>query len=269
MSSPMIVEFVGMMGSGKSTIAHLVIRELNRRGYRCPSQEVTAHWMAESGFCNEPVLPTKLAQLRYRSKLAYFIAAFQFPLLAFKSYRYALSVLPQNRSSWQESRNSMTWMGILNKYVQTSSYDVVVFEEAAIQYSNIVPLSGKHYSRNAQKALISSLIAKEKHLVIYTKINAKTVMERIRERAAASHAQGFLSWRFENETEDFQLRKATQAIDIFESTAKHLKRLIPSSFIELDCCKEPKHNADIVVDFIETQFFGRKTRTTKELVKLR
>jgi hypothetical protein len=113
------------------------------------------------------------------------------------------------------------------------------------------------------------LLAKENHLVIYTKINAKTVMERIRERAAASHDQGFLSWRFENETEDFQLRKATQAIDIFESTAKHLKRLIPYSFIELNCCKDPKHNADIVVDFIETQFFGRKSSTTKELVTLR
>ncbi len=52
----MIVEFVGMMGSGKSTIAHLVIQELNRRGYRCPSQEVTSNWMAESGLCNEPAL---------------------------------------------------------------------------------------------------------------------------------------------------------------------------------------------------------------------
>lgn len=136
---------------------------------------------------------------------------------------------------------------------------MIVFEEAAVQYTNDVPIHGKQYSKSAQKKLISSiLIGQENHSVIFTKVDADTAIERIKGRAAESHLKKMLSWEFENEAEDTQIQKATHAINIFESTAGHLKTLIPHALIELDCLKDPKENADLVVAFIEKSLQYRR-----------
>lgn len=248
---PVIVEFVGMMGSGKSTIASLAIEELNRRGYKCPSQKQTVSWMIKSGFNNSCELPGILEKLKYYSKLSYLLAALRFPRIAFSSYRYALSVQPQNQGTWQASRSPMNWMGILEKYTHNTLYDVILFEEATLQYINDIPLYGKHFSRNAQKELISKLIEKENHPVVFLKIDADSVLERIKGRAAEAHSEGMQSWEFEHETEDYQRQKITYAISIFESTLKHLKALSPHSLIEIDALNEPQENAALVADFIE------------------
>ncbi|HEY9675245.1 MAG TPA: hypothetical protein V6D11_27635 [Waterburya sp.] len=251
MSQPIVVEFVGMMGSGKSTITRLVLDELNRRGYQCPSQKKIVSWMAKSGFNNLPVSLGILQKLCYYSKFSYLISALQFPLVAFKAYHFALSVSPQNRNSWQASRSSMNWMGIFNKYIRNSPYDAVVLEEGAIQYTLQIPLFGEQYSDNAQKQLISSLLTNQNHLVVFLKIDAETAMKRIQGRAAASHQQGMLAWQFENETEDEQMRRASQAVNLFESLVKPLRELSPRSLIEVDTLKDPQENAALVVDSIE------------------
>lgn len=253
MSQPIVVEFVGMMGSGKSTITRLVLDELNRRGYQCPSQKKIVSWMAKSGFSNLPVSPGILEKLCYYSKFSYLISALRFPLVALKAYQFAFSVSPQNRNSWQSSRSPMNWMGIFNKYIyiRNSPYDAVVLEEGAIQYTLQIPLFGEQYSSNAQKQLISSLLINQNHLVIFLKIDAETAMKRIQGRAAASHQQGMLAWQFENETEGEQMRRANQAVSLFESLVKPLRELVPHSLIELDTLKEPQENAALVVDSIE------------------
>jgi thymidylate kinase len=251
MPRPVIVEFVGMMGSGKSTIASLVIEELNRRGYSCPSQKQIVSWMTKSGFNNSCESPGIIEKLKYYSKLSYLLAALRFPRIAFSAYRYALTVQPKNKDSLQTSRAPMYWMGILEKYTQNTLYDVVLFEEATLQYINDVPLYGKQFSRNAQKELISKLIEKENHLVVFLKIDADSVRERIKGRAAEAHSENMQSWAFEHEAEDYQRQKITHAIDIFESTLKHLKALSPRSLIEIDALKEPKVNAALVVECIE------------------
>lgn len=251
MPRPIVVEFVGMMGSGKSTIASLVIKELNRRGYNCPSQKQIVSWMTSSGFNNSWESPGLIEKLKYYSKLSYLLAALRFPKIAFSSYRYALSVQPQNKDSWQTSRSPMYWMGILEKYTPNTLYDVILFEEATLQYINDVPLYGKNYSRKAQKELISKLIEKENHLVVFLKIDAESVLERIKGRAAEAHREDMPSWAFEHETEDYQRQKITHALNIFESTLKHLKALSPRSLVEIDALKEPKENAALVVECIE------------------
>lgn len=251
MSQPIVVEFVGMMGSGKSTITRLVLDELNRRGYQCPTQKKIVSWMAKSGFSNLPVSPGILEKLCYYSKFSYLISALQFPLVALKAYNFAFSVSPQNRNSWQASRSSMNWRGIFNKYIRNSPYDAVVLEEGAIQYTLQIPIFGEQYSSNAQKQLISSLLANKNHLVIFLKIDAETAMKRIQGRAAASHQQGMLAWQFENETEDEQMQRASKAVNLFESLVKTLRELTPRSLIEVDTLKDPQENAALVVDSIE------------------
>ncbi len=250
MSQPIVVEFVGMMGSGKSTITRLVLDELNRRGYKCPSQKKIASWMAKSGFNNLPISPGILEKLCYYSKFSYLISALRFPLVALKSYRFAFSVFPQNRNSWQASRSSMNWMGIFKKYIRNSSYDAVVLEEGAIQYTLQIPLFGEQYSTNAQKQLISSLLANKNHIVVFLKIDAQTAMKRIQGRAAASHEQGMLAWQFENETEDEQIQRANQAVSLFASMLQPVRELAPHSLVEVDTLKDPKENAALVVDSI-------------------
>ena len=251
MSQPIVVEFVGMMGSGKSTITRLVLDELNRRGYQCPSQKKIVSWMAQSGFSNLPISSRILEKLCYYSKFSYLISALRYPLVALKSYRFAFSVSPQNRNSWQASRSSMNWMGIFNKYIRNSSYDAVVLEEGAIQYTLQIPLFGEQYSSNAQKQLISSLLTNKNHLVVFLKIDAETAMKRIQGRAAASHHQGMLAWQFEKETEDEQMRRANQAVSLFESLVKPLREVAPRSLIEIDTLKDPQENAALVVDSIQ------------------
>jgi thymidylate kinase len=250
-SRPIVIEFVGMMGSGKSTITSLVIEELHRRGHKCPSQKQIVSWMNKSGFNNSPQSPGILEKLKYYSTASYLFAALQFPVVAFKSYRYALSVQPQNLESWQVSRYPMNWMEILKKNTRNTPYDVIVFEEATLQYVNCVPLYAKQFSRRAQKDLISRLIAKENHVVVFTKIDADMALKRIKRRAAECHSKNMLAWEFEKETEDYQRQKAIHAINIYESTLTHLKTLIPHSLIELDSLKNPEENATLVVEFIE------------------
>ncbi len=263
-SRPIVVEFAGMMGSGKSTIVSLVIKELNRRGYRCPSQKQVASWMSESGFNNSLESPGILEKLKYYSVVSYLLAALRFPVIAFKSYRFALSVQPQNRDSWRVSRAPMNWMGIHKKYTQNAPYDVIIFEEAAIQYSNDVPLYANQFSSSAQKELISQLIGTDNHVVVFLKIDADTVLERIKGRKTESHCENMPSWIFENETEDYQRQKATHAINIFESTLRHLKALIPHSLIELDSLQEPKENAALVVEFIDKLLQSRRNKSEKK-----
>lgn len=254
MPQPIVVEFVGMMGAGKTTIARLVIDELQRRGYKCPSTNLTAEWMIKSGFNNLPRAIGLLEKLSYYSKFSYLIAALQFPLIAFRSYRYAFSVVPQNRYSWQSSRTPMNWRGLFKKYIWNSSYDIVVLEEGALQYNIQIPLFGEEYSSNAQKKVISSFMEKENHLFVGVKIDTETAMERIQGRAAAAHSEGFSSWIFEDETEDYQLQKADQAINLLESTFNHIKALRPDSLIEIDSRKDPKENAERVLAFIDKHF---------------
>ena len=251
MPRPIIVEFVGMMGSGKSTIASLVIEELNRRGYNCPSQKQIVSWMTRSGFNNSCESPGIIEKLKYYSKLSYLLAALRFPKIAFSAYRYALSVQPRNKDSLQTSRAPMYWMGILEKYTQNTQYDAILFEEATLQYINDVPLYGKQFSRDCQKELISNLIEKENHLVVFLKIDADSVRKRIKGRAAEAHREGMPSWAFEHETEDYQKQKIIHALNIFESTLNHIKSISPHTLIEVDALKQPKENVALVTDFIE------------------
>jgi hypothetical protein len=148
----------------------------------------------------------------------------------------------------------MNWRGIFKKYIWNSSYDIIVLEEGTLQYNIQIPLFGEEYSSAAQRKLISSFIGKEDHLFVGLKIDTETAMERIQSRAAAAHSEGFSSWLFEDETEDYQLQKADQAINLFESTFNHIKALRPDSLIEIDSRKDPKENAERVLAFIDKHF---------------
>jgi len=265
MPQPIVVEFVGMMGAGKTTIAHLVIDELQRRGYKCPSIEVTNQWKIKSGLNNVPRAIGLLEKLHYYSKFSYLIAALQFPIITFQSYRYALNVVPQNRDSWQSSRTPMNWKGIFKKYIWNSSYDIVVLDDGVVQCQVSIPLGGEQYSSSAQRKLISTLMEGENHLFVAVKTDTVKALERIQLRAAEVHREGFSSWRFGDETEEYQVQKADQAISLFESTFKHLKALRPDSVIEIDSRIDPKENAERVLAFIDRQTLINQTSATTSL----
>ena len=148
----------------------------------------------------------------------------------------------------------MNWRGIFKKYIWNSPYDIVVLEEGALQYTIQIPLFGEQYSSAAQRKVISSFMEKENHLFVGVKIDPATAMERIQSRAAAAHQEGFSSWQFEDETEEYQVQKADQAISLFESIFNHIKALRPDSLIEIDSRTDPKENAERVIAFIDKHF---------------
>lgn len=174
---PLTVEFTGLPGAGKSTVARRVVAELNAAGYRCLTRDV---W-------RELRLAKPQRPPRSTKELFHFLwFCTTRTTTALHALSYSIQVSPRNRRSLQRGLTFLRKLFFIRRAVREGArggYDIILLDQGLMQYffSMVVPASPppeKNLSR-----LLKSVLDELPRAIVSFDVDIDTAIERIKERS--------------------------------------------------------------------------------------
>lgn len=168
-----IIEFIGLPGAGKSSLASEVIRELKESGYQC--------------YNHEQVFKNSSISNKWLHALCYYLKNIQLATLLFL---YTLRSSPFNwrnlKYNCSRLQHLLKMIVMLEKTLQkTKNSSVMVFDQGIVQCVwSITSLSG-----TANEKILKKCAALKKHIfpgiIVYVQIDPDTAAQRITARQSS------------------------------------------------------------------------------------
>jgi thymidylate kinase len=171
----LVVEFVGIPGSGKTTVAREVIRLLKSQGIRCPElEEVKA---VEENMAGRSI-PGQLWVLRK--------VLFNFPLI-WRTLRFVRAYYPRDWNNFL-IRSRAVLIGHLVfteqlKAFSATKYQLILFDEAMLQKIFPVVSYGSELSEDRAQRFIKKTVHVKNHLVVLHHPTLRAALDRIESRS--------------------------------------------------------------------------------------
>lgn len=169
MKPPLIVEFVGLPGAGKTTIANEVIARLATAGLNCASKsDLTGSFKTYQ---------------RWTKLMHYALYSVEDPGLFTAALLYGFHVKPLNIESMRRSIGLIRKSHLYQDYVaQHGSYDIILLDQGLIQDIWSVGITGYRPGEKYLVRLVNAIAWHSPYMVVKFDIDVETSGTRIGER---------------------------------------------------------------------------------------
>jgi thymidylate kinase len=165
---PVIVEFAGLPGAGKTTVARQVLPELRTRGYRCGDRD-----LIRGRTCGQERVPYGGLGQFYLSQHAALRSAL----------RLGLSAAPYNGARVREVLKLLLWSYRLS-VVRETRHDVVVLDQGVVQQGWTTMVRGECWDEKAVRDAVSTMLlsARVPVVLVYVNVGVHVAVDRMQSR---------------------------------------------------------------------------------------
>lgn len=243
MSPPLVVEFIGPPGAGKTALAHRVIEQLEREGYRCfgHSTEGAPETIEKrsGGMASKLMTAGRFALscLRYRR-------------LAVDAFLYTLAVRPRGLSSLRRFFILLSRFRFVRR-VMVEGYDFLILDQGPIQ--NIWSIGTTGDSRPSDRHLLRVLqdvVDELAPLVVLVEADPDLASDRIAARPT-------MRSRFDRLPPSQAREALVRYADLFVRLFDLVGRFEETERLRIDGSRPITYNVDRLLPFIER---ARETR---------
>jgi thymidylate kinase len=167
MSEPLILEFVGLSGAGKSTIADALLQRLRQRGYRC------AHRRIIGG--------QDLPRVEHFRRLGWYLLTH--PRVLRAAARLGIPAVPQGWSRLRDALRFHVWSYRLT-LARKLGTDITVLDQGAVQEAWSLMVLQTGLERTVLEAAAEEVIreAAVPYAVVYFEVDSETAARRVATR---------------------------------------------------------------------------------------
>lgn len=178
---PIIVEFTGLPGAGKTTIARGVVAALTSKGYNCFSSKSLYH--------REVVKPKRFRLLFRKLEVLYHLifCLVRYHLVTQNAVRYAIQVAPLNLAGYRRILMLVTRLELISKVI-SAGYDFLVFDEGVVQNIWSMAITGNPPSSEPLTRLLETVLDEMTLAIILVDTDIDAAVRRIEDRAT-SHSR--------------------------------------------------------------------------------
>jgi hypothetical protein len=164
---PLIVEFVGLPASGKSTTARRVAKLLGARGYRCGKRP--------------PIVKSRIDHLRHAFRLMIYRYSRWRLLGSLLGYAASIRPLSIGRVGFVKQ---MMFLSYYFEQQKDSGYDVILMDQSFVQAAWGALVHGEAFPRSPAASLFSALYRRNEALIafVYLDIDPRTAAVRATQR---------------------------------------------------------------------------------------
>lgn len=168
----LLVEFIGLPGAGKTTIAQVAIENLNASGYRCYGLSTL-----DKPETIEKIKGSLFSKLRTMFQFA--LACILYPRIAMDALRFVLQVKPVSLNNIQRYILFMFRLKFFGSLMD-EGFDFIILDQGLIQYIWSIAVSGERPTNNSYlEKLVNSLLVEMPLFVIMVDIETELAIKRI------------------------------------------------------------------------------------------
>ena len=252
----LMIEFMGLLGSGKSTIARALAQRLHERGRRCQMLPRIDDWIA----CNRQRLarhaPARAALERVKP-LAIGLHAATCPGL----YAQALALVAACRPLHPAARlhratRLLGWARQTHGLEQHDGHDLLLLDEGIMHHLWPIVMYDGTVREQALAATARRLALDPPRLIVHVRAEPDTALARLRERAGLGPDDPVRLFRFHDASADHARQIMHRLAWCDEVAGAAVRRATPGRLIELDAAAEPAANADRLTPLVEQALDG-------------
>lgn len=234
---PLIIEFIGLPGAGKTTITQHVLVELRTAEYRCFSL---------NNLNNPETIEKRKGGVLSKLKtfFGFLSASVVYKRIAINAFKYSLHVTPFSFSNF---RRAVVLVIRLNEIrsILKGNYDLVVLDQGLIQNIWSIAAAGDTPKDNKYlDRLLESVLDSFPSYIIYVDVGAETAMERIKLRRT-------MRSRFDRMSTDQAKTLLARHKELFEHIVNTLNKFPETGFLFVDGQQSIEQNVSLIAPVIE------------------
>lgn len=235
--SPLVIEFIGLPGAGKTTIAQSAIEELTGVGYRCFSLSTL----------KDPESPAKksggfFSKLKTLHNFAF--ACVVYRQLAMNALLYTLHMKPFSPGNLRRFLILLVRLRFMRSLMK-EGYDLIILDQGLIQYIWSIAVTNQQPNRDKYLARVLKSILDEISLfVIMVDVETELAIERITRRPTM---RSRFDWMSPSQAETMLSRHKDMFAEIVDAADNFRK----TGYLNVNGSRPIKINVELIVPFIE------------------
>lgn len=232
--NPLVVEFVGLPGSGKTTVSHLVTAKLEAKGIKIVSrEEILKQWHQKN-------VLQKLLQLFSSNSNQWSILI--------NSLTFAAQVQPINLQSFLQTGKVFFSVKRNDAVVRAGNCQIILLEQGLLQDAWSVVITGSLPQLSYLQREMTSLFYKRSIAIVNLKIDLDTAVSRIKNRPSKKKKDSY-----------FDLMDSEQAHSLLTKYFPYLQEIIDCAriakipILEIDSSLPVEENSEEIVNWIISQ----------------
>jgi len=237
MNAPLIIEFIGLPGAGKTTIAHLAIENLSKAGYKC---------FGLSTLENPENLEKKKGGIFSKLKTLYrfvYVCVLH-RRFAFNAFLFSMHVKP---FSFVNLRRFLILLARL-KFLRTlmkDHYDFIILDQGLIQYIWSIAITAKQsLNKGFLNQVLKSILDELSLFVIMVDIETELAVKRIVNRPT-------MRSRFDRMPSTMAESMLSTHKEIFSQIIQSTDTFKDTGFLSVNGSQPIKKNVGLIVPFLE------------------
>lgn len=234
---PLVIEFIGLPGAGKTTIAQIAIEELTAAGYRCFSL---------STYSDPESVDKKSGGFFRKLKTLYHFAlsCAVYRQFAVNALLYTIHVKPFSLVNLRRFLILLVRLKFM-RTLMNGNYDLIVLDQGLIQYiwsiavTNEQPNNDKYLER-----VLKSILDEISLFVIIVDVEAELAIERITRRPT-------MRSRFDRMSSSEAEAMLSRHKDVFAQIVDSADKFRKTGYLNINGSQPIKNNVGLIVPFIE------------------
>lgn len=236
-----VVEFVGMMASGKTALAELVEKRLQRDGIRTYNSRLIDDWIQRAG------------EMQLEAPLDKATGALSSLIVGLKALRLGATVRPCSFATFSRARRLAGWHRQTRYLKQLPRKHIALQDEGAVHLIMPIVLCGRKYCPKQLDKLARSLAADEHKLFIFLRVDRDTALLRLRQRSGLAPGQASQIWRYARATPEQEHQIMLEMQMLFEQIGQSITAAAAHRTFLVTDGSDPESAADAVSRFIQTR----------------
>lgn len=229
MGKPLVIEFVGLPGAGKTTVLHQVAPQLKAEKFSIAQRsEILQSWQKQS-------VLQKILKLIPQSQDQWSVLL--------HSLAFAAQVKPTNRQSF--SKASRIFSNAKRLDAIRPDYQFVLLDQGVLQETWSVGITGTPPAPTALRQVLSTFVKSRSIAIVYFNIDAETALQRIQARSTASS-------RFDQMQSDVARSRLVQYQPLLEEIVS-CSRSLGVPILEVDSTRPIEEKAEKITHWIINQ----------------
>ena len=235
-----VVEFVGMMGSGKTVLAELVERRLRRDGIATYNYPAVDDWIIRS------------AGIRAAAGMPARRVFESIPSLSvgLRALRLAASVRPRQSELIGRARRLAGWHRQTRYLKRLPRRHLALQDEGAVHLIMPLVLSGLEYCPKRLGRLTRRLAADEHKVFVFVRADPDSALRRLRQRNGLSAGETSNIWRYSHADAEQEHQMMLEMETLFERIARSIKDVAARRVLVVTNDSDPGSAADDVYSFV-------------------